>query len=234
MRFAICEDNQNMQQNLTHASADWAKSRKIQIDVLCYPSAEAFIMVWPDISFDIAFLDIQMKGMDGIELAKYIRKSDKNMMLVFVTSFSQYVLDGYEVNALHYLIKPLSYTKLLPILDKAYAKWRSFHNAVLIVSDRNSHIKLLLNDIYCISMHSHTANIQTENDTFELKRTAEELTHLLPDYFIRCHRSFFVNLFKVDCVYRSSLLLSNGKSVPISRNNSKAVNVAFIKLHTER
>ena len=98
MRFAICEDDLSMQQRLSDAIADWAKSKKIQSDILCYPSAESFIMAWPDISFDLAFLDIQMKGMTGIELAEYIRKTDKNMLIVFVTSFSQYVLKGYDVN----------------------------------------------------------------------------------------------------------------------------------------
>ena len=234
MRFAICEDDLSMQQRLSDAVADWAKSKKIQADILCYTSAESFIMAWPDISFDLAFLDIQMKGMTGIELAEYIRKTDKNMLIVFVTSFSQYVLKGYDVNALHYLIKPLSQAKLLPILDKAYTIWSSRQNAVILVANGNGQMKLPYNDIFCISMLSHTAKIQTEDDTYEQRRTADELTDILPWYFIRCHRSYIVNLFKVDCVYKESLLLSNGNSLPISRNNSKMVNDAFVKLHTER
>jgi len=232
MRFAICDDNQDMQERLSEAVADWAQARNIQIDVLCYPSAEAFMMSWVDISFDFAFLDIQMKGMTGIELAEHIRKSDKNMMIVFITSFSQYVLKGYDVNALHYLIKPLSQSKLLPILDKALTIWRSRQDAVLLVSNGSGQMKLSLSDIFCISMLSHIATVQTENDAFELRRTAKELSSLLPWYFFHCHRSYIVNLFKVDCVYKSSLLMSNGKILPISRTNSKAVNDAFIKLHT--
>jgi len=237
MRFVICEDDVNMQQRLSDVIEDWAKSHKIQIDVLCYPNAESFMMVWPELSFDLAFLDIQMKGatgMTGIDLAEYIRKSDKTMMIVFVTSFSQYVLKGYDVNALHYLIKPLSQAKLLPILDKARMIWSSRQNAALLVSNGNGILKLLYDDIYCISMLAHIASVQTENGVYELRKTAEELSDQLPHYFIRCHRSYIVNLLKVDCVYKSSLLLSNGKGLPISRNRSKAVNDAFIKLHTER
>jgi DNA-binding LytR/AlgR family response regulator len=234
MRIAICEDESTMQQRLSDAITDWAASRKIQIDILCYQSAEEFMFAWPDIPFDLAFLDIQMKGMTGIDLAEQIRKTDKNIMIVFVTSFSQYVLKGYDVNALHYLIKPLSQSKLLPILDKANTIYRSHQNETLLVSNGNGQMKLPFSDIYCISMLSHTANIHTENSTYELRKTAEELLNLLPWYFIRCHRSYIVNLLKADCVYKSSLLLSNGKSLPISRNNSKTVNDAFVKLHTER
>jgi len=235
MRLIICEDDPNMQKQLSSAVEDWAKSRSTQFDILCYPNAESFLMIWPEISCDLAFLDIQMKstaGMTGIELAEHIRKFDKTMMIVFVTSYRQYVLKGYDVNALHYLIKPVSQAKLLPILDKAYMIWRSRQNATLLVSSGNGQMKLLYDDIYCITMLSHIANVQTENGTYELRKTAEELSNLLPCYFIRCHRSYIVNLFKVDCVYKTSLLLSNGKGLPISRNKSRIVNDAFVKLHT--
>lgn len=232
MRIAICEDEANMQQRLSDSIKDWASSNNVQTDILCYPSAEAFLLSWPDVSFDLAFLDIQMKKMSGIELAEYIRKNDKNMMIVFVTSFSQYVLKGYDVNALHYLIKPLSSAKLLPILDKAFAIWRSRQSAAILVSDGVGQIKLRFDDIYCITMVSHMAKIQTDNKTYEVRKTVEELIELLPKHFIRCHRSCIVNLFKVDCVYKDSLLLSNGESLPISRSNSKTVNDTFIKLHT--
>ena len=100
MRIAICEDNPKEQERLKAAIQDWAQARNAQADVLCYASAEAFLMAWPEVSFDLAFLDIQMKDMDGIQLAETIRRSDKNMLLVFVTSFTQYVLKGYDVAAL--------------------------------------------------------------------------------------------------------------------------------------
>lgn len=234
MRIAICEDDTKMQGTLAEAIADWASSRKMQVDVLCYPSSEAFLMAWPELSFDLAFLDIQMKkgGLNGIELARHIRKSDKVIQLVFVTSFSQYALKGYDVNALHYLIKPLSPAKLLPILDKALAIWQSRHNATLLVTDGAGQRKLLFDDIFFVAMTSHTANIHTEAETYELRKTAEELACLLPPYFVRCHRSFIANLYKVDCAYRDSLLMANGETLPVSRQKAKEVGDAFVRLHT--
>jgi DNA-binding LytR/AlgR family response regulator len=234
LRIAICEDDQGMQNRLVDAINDWASSRKVQTDILCYPNAEAFIMAWPDVAFDLAFLDIQMKRMTGIELAEFIRKSDRNMLIVFVTSFSQYVLKGYDVNALHYLIKPLSPAKLLPILDKALTIWRARHNAAFVVSDKDGQVKLLYDDIYYIAMLSHIAQIHTESNVYEIRKTAEEMSNILPSFFFRCHRSYIVNLLKVDCVYKASVLLSNKESIPISRANAKQVGDAFVRLHTER
>ena len=232
MHIAICEDNEAEQRRLADATRDWAKARELQIEVISYSTAEQFLFSWLDeAAFDLIFLDIQMGEMSGIELAKNIRKYDKDVQLVFVTSFSQYVLEGYDVNALHYLVKPLSNTKLIPILDKAHVVWRSLRKDALIVSnDESGKTKLLFGSILYISMTDHTAKINTDNAVYELRKTAAEFEALLPSYFMRCHRSYIVNLLKADCVYRDSIRLANGKTLPISRNNSKKVNDAFLRL----
>jgi len=234
MRIAICEDDLRMQTCLKEAIEDWAESSRITIDILCYPSAEAFMIAWPDVVVDLAFLDIQMRIMTGIELAEFIRKTDSNMLIVFITSFTQYILNGYDVNALHYLIKPVSPAKLLPILDKAHLIWKSRQDAVILVSDGSGQMKLPYGDIFYITIMSHTASIHTVSETYELRKSIGELMETLPGYFVRVHRSCIVNLFKVDCVYRDSLLLSSGTKLPISRNNSKDVNDAFVRLHIGR
>jgi DNA-binding LytR/AlgR family response regulator len=233
MRIAVCEDNASEQERLTAAIKDWADARKIGADVFCYSSAEAFMFAWPDISFDLVFLDIQMKKMTGIELAEYIRRTDKTMLIVFVTSFAQYSLKGYDVDALHFLVKPLSATKLIPILDKAHVIWRSREKDALLVSDGGGQVRLPFGDIYYISMVSHTAEIHTDGKVYELRKTAAELNILLPSHFMRCHRSYIVNLLKADCVYKDSVLLSNGKKLPISRNSTKLINDAFMRLYME-
>jgi DNA-binding LytR/AlgR family response regulator len=232
MRFAICDDEKSMQKNISDYIAGWASTKGIQIDVFYFSSAEAFMLAWLDTPFDLVFLDIQMEKMTGIELAEYIRKTDKNMLIVFITNFAQHVFRGYDVDALHYLIKPITKRMLMPILNRAYTILNSRKNATLLVTDDNALVKLPFGDIYCISILSHVAYIQTANSAYKLKKTAEELFKLLPGYFIRCHRSCIVNLFKVDCVYKNSLLLSNGKTMPVSRSHTKVVNNAFIKLHT--
>ena len=233
MRIAICEDRETEQKRLTDAIEDWAQARMLQVDIKSYTTAEQFLFSWPDeMAFDLAFLDIQMGKMTGVELAKKIRVYDKDLQIVFVTSFNQYVLDGYDVNALHYLIKPLSNAKLIPILDKANVVWRSLRKDVLIVSNEESgKIKLPYGNILYICMADHTAEINTMDTVYEMRKTASELEAALPPYFIRCHRSYIVNLLKTDCVYKDSLMLANDKVLPISRNNSKKVNDAFLRMY---
>ncbi|MCL2082577.1 MAG: LytTR family DNA-binding domain-containing protein [Oscillospiraceae bacterium] len=230
MRIAICEDEKPSQKRLAEAIWDWADARKIEIEILCYNNAEAFMMLWPDISFDLAFLDVEMKDMTGVDLAHKIRENDKNMMIVFVTSYEQYVLKGYDVEALHYMIKPLSSAKLLPILDKAHIIWRSRQNEILVASDKSGQYRVAFSDIVYISMSAHIAEVHTMNGVYSLRKTAKELVGLLPSHFIRCHRSYIVNLFKVDCVLGETVLLCTQTELPLSRKNTKEVKEAFMRL----
>ena len=179
MRVAICEDRKAEQERLSNAITDWADARKVQVEIFIYGNAEEFLFSWPEIAFDLIFVDIQMGEMSGIDMAKRVREHDKDVLIVFVTSFSQYSLDGYDVNALHYLIKPLSNAKLIPILDKAHVVWRSFRKESLVISDGNSKSKLLFGSIYYISMENHTAEVHTSDAVYELRKTATELEVLL-------------------------------------------------------
>jgi DNA-binding LytR/AlgR family response regulator len=223
-----------MQKHLKEIIEDWAEYRKIDVDIMCFENAEAFIMKWPEIEFNLAFLDIQMKNVTGIELANIIRKTNNSMQIVFITSFSQYALEGYNVNALHYLIKPASSAKVLPILDKALSIWRATQDSFILVKNDSGCIKISLGDVLYISILSHTASLHTNDSTHEMRKTMSELIGMLPSYYIRIHRSYIVNLFKVDCIYKDSLLLSNETKLPISRSYSKDVKDAFILMHTMR
>jgi DNA-binding LytR/AlgR family response regulator len=230
IRIAICDDDEKMQNNLKTAITDWAMSKDIYITVELIKSAEEFLMIWPETSFDLAFLDIEMNAISGVELAKIIRKQNDNMLIVFVTSHSQYVLRGYDVNAMHYLIKPVSMSKLLPILDKAYTICKSQQSTALVISDNASKTKLQYSNINYITVQSHDVSIYTNEKTYVERLPINKLVNILPDYFIRIHRSHIVNLYKVDVLYKEALVLSSGEKLPISRNNYKQVSDLFMRL----
>lgn len=233
MRIALCDDQDKEQLLLKEAIQKWGKVNKLHVHISCFCDAESFIFAWQDHSFDLVFLDIQMNKMSGIQLAEYIRQSDQQMIIVFVTNHRQYSLQGYDVNALNYLTKPLAYKKLLSVLEKAYNIWYSSKDLVIIACDKTGQRKLPVGDILYIGMHSHTAEIHTIDKTYALRITGAELISNLPNYFVSCHRSYIVNLMNTDCVYKDSLLLSDGESLPISRNHSKQIKDTFIRLFKE-
>jgi len=232
MRIAICEDEAAGSESLVKCIENWMRVRKATADIQCFESAESFLCAWPEINFDLIFLDIQMRHISGLQLAEEIRKTGSDVMLVFATNFQQYVIKGYDVDALHYLIKPTTNAKLMPVLDKAYKIWRSKKLDTLYISNGTVQRHIRLASIDYITMSSHTAEIYTEDGVYALRKTAAELTGELPDQFIRCHRSYIVNLHKVECVYKESLTLKNNTRLPVSRNCWKQVNIAFIRFHT--
>lgn len=233
MKVVICEDNTIEQKQLAKCIKMWAVESEVYIDIQCYGSAEEFLFAWPDTIVDIVFIDIKMKEMTGMKLAEKIRQVDKNMLIVFITSYPQYSTKGYDVDALHYLVKPISAAKLFSVLDKAYNIWVSCEKDIIIVTSDSGQVKLHCSDIYYIKMISHTAELHTKQQIFKIRITAEEMAKLLPSNFVRSHRSYIVNLLKADCVYKDSILLSTGEKLPISRNNFKYVNDTFVNLFKE-
>ena len=111
-KIAICDDSQADTEYLTTLVKEWAKDRTAIIKT--FPSAEAFLFNYAEEKdFDILLLDIEMGKMDGVTMAKVIRQDNESVQIVFITGYSEYIADGYDVAALHYLIKPVKTEQLL-------------------------------------------------------------------------------------------------------------------------
>ena len=122
-RIGICDDERTQAQGLRDMTEAWARERGLSCRTELFPSAEAFLFACTeDSAFDILLLDVEMPGMTGIDLAKTLRRENSRVQILFVTSHFELVGEGYEVDALHYLIKPVAREKLFSVLDKAAQK----------------------------------------------------------------------------------------------------------------
>ena len=122
-RIAICDDEQNQIEYITSIVASWSAHEGHGCEIRTFASAEAFLFEYEeDKAYDILLLDVEMKNMNGIKLAKRIRKDNNRAEIIFITSHFEFVGEGYEVDALHYLIKPISAEKLTQVLTKAAEK----------------------------------------------------------------------------------------------------------------
>lgn len=118
INIAICEDDENQLLINKYYIEQWANFREKRINILLYKNAESFLFNWNyEEDIDIVFLDIKMGQMSRMELARYIREQDQNISLVFITGESKYVFDGYSVQALNYLLKPVKKEDIIPCLD---------------------------------------------------------------------------------------------------------------------
>ena len=123
MRAAICDDRAEDAQLVAQYVREWGESREESVALEMFPSAEAFLFAYDeDKNFDLLLLDVEMGGMDGVTMARRVRAENTAVQIVFITGYTDYIAEGYDVAALHYLVKPVREEKLFEVLDRAAAR----------------------------------------------------------------------------------------------------------------
>ena len=229
INIAICDDEHHLTEYTKMLVKKWAGENKIEIAIEMFDSAENFKAAWDENKkYDILLLDIQMGGQNGVELAREIRKADTKLSIIFITGFADFMSEGYDVSALHYLMKPVKEDKLYEVLDKAAAGlMKSFRT--IIFPKTGGDVKIKADDIICAEVLSHTVVLYFVNGKEEFQMRISDMENLLGDGFFKCHRSFIVSMKHVRRVTKTAMILENGREIPLSRNLYDEANQAFIK-----
>lgn len=227
INFAICDDNRIDSQYVNELIKKWTRNKKYQIHIDIFQSAEAFLFHYTqNKEYDILLLDIEMKKMDGVTLARMIRKSNKSVQILFITGYSQYIAEGYDVEALHYLMKPIKEEKMFDVLDRAVTKLiQNEKHLLLKLSDEM--IKIPLHEIIYIDVNRNYVTIHANKD-YTLKKTLGEIEKELDEKFFRIGRSAIINLKYITRITKTEVFLSNGFSLPLPRGIYDALNRAII------
>lgn len=229
--IAICDDSEEHSAELRRLLGDWAADKPFALMIDEYVSAENFLFQYPDIPCSLLFLDIEMKNLNGMELAHKLRADGDMLPIVFVTGYADYMNDGYEVEALHYLLKPVNKDKLFAVLDR-YVQKHSPENELMLECDgRTLHVSPDT-ITYCEAMGKKTAVRLSDGRTLDCAAGISALAGLLPDSFAVCHRSYIVNLRFVRSIGKAELTLDGGGIIPISRRLYKDMNEKFIAYYT--
>lgn len=228
-KIAICDDMEEDVKYISSAVNKWAEKENITVDIETFPSAESFLFRYAEQkTFDILLLDVEMRGISGIELAKKIRSDNNYVEIIFVTSHFELSGEGYEVDALHYLVKPITESKLTKVLSKADKKL-SVEPLSLVVACNGQTIKLFEKDILYIESFQHYIVIHTNNCEYKLKENISSIAEKLSDVFYRTHRSYLVSLKHVVKISRTAVWVNNGTELPLARGKYDEINYAFIE-----
>ena len=223
----ICDDEPQQAGFLQRLTADWAKRRAFKLHITQYHSAEELLFAYDaDKRVDILLLDIELPGISGMELARRVRQSDRQLQIVFVSGYSDYLADGYEVEALHYLLKPVSAQKLSAVLDRALERLDARGRSLLVESDEGL-CRLPLSEIRWLEVMGNYVTIHAGRD-YTLRKPLKDLESLLDESFFRTGRSFLVNLRFVKEVTRTQVTLTDASTVPLSRRRYDAIHHAII------
>ena len=231
LTIAICDDNENQIKELRRLLDEWMADKPFALIIDEYISAESFLFSYPDKCCDLLLLDIEMKRLNGMELAKKLRSEGDMLPIVFITGYSDYMSEGYEVEALHYLLKPVDKAKLFAVLNR-YIKRRTPENEVMIKCEDKT-LRISPDTImYCEAVGKKT-HIHTKEQVMICETGIGNFSSNLGSDFIRCHRSYIVNLRYVRSIGKTEIALDNGEIVPLSRRLYKEVNNEFIKFYAK-
>ena len=219
MKAAIIEDEKTHRDLLSSYIEAWGKKTKDPVFIKEYENAASFLFDWEDLEFDILFLDIQMPGMDGMELARKIRQKDEQIAIVFTTGIDDYIGEGYEVEALHYLLKPIP--------SKEYR---------IVHSTEDETKKICVSEINYVEAQKHSSRIFINGQKeIMVKESLSQMEELLKDQdFVKSHRSYLCQLSKIHQIDKDTIIFDDGSRVPVSRRLYQEVNQKFIAFYRER
>ncbi len=246
-KIGICEDIKAQQRNLRRMLDEWAENRGCQADVRLYDHSSAFWFDWCErMDLDVLLLDIDLgEGQqNGMELAKKIREKDSRIVIVFVTAMTEYMNQGYDVQALHFLVKPVEKARLWEILDRACAAVSSDRQKECLLLTEGTGISLVPTDeiVYAEAFsHSVTLHLSGQNrdagvQELEVRSLGmKELEERLParDFF-RCHRSYLIHLNHVNRLGECRVCMDDGSCLPVSRRREKELFRVFVDYYKER
>ena len=226
-KIAICDDETSVIEYVSSLVTEWETESGHSVVLRRFSSAESFLFSYEDENdYDILLLDIEMGEMDGVSLAKAIRKKNETVQIVFITGYSEYIAEGYEVAALHYLMKPVKPEKLFEVLNRATEKLEK-NERMLTLTLSGEMVRIPLHEIAYIDVNGNYITLHGKED-YTVKKTLGDIQKELDERFFKVGRSCIVNLNMVQRVTKTDCYLSNGSSLPLPRGAYESLNRAII------
>lgn len=225
INMAVLEDEQVYIDKYKHFLKEWHMPElKCKCDTFT-EGKSLLAHVQKDADYHIIFLDIKLPNDDGMEIAVKLRKLGYKNLIVFVTSYSDYLQEGYEVGAYRYLLKPLRIDKFQKCLEAAV---QIVLGGYLKISENGALHQIPYNQISHISNLGHHVTIHSQQREYKIIIALRTIVQNLPVCFVQCHRSFIVNLNYISSIEGKSIFLLSGEEIPISKKHLQSIRNAFV------
>lgn len=230
INIGICDDEASMRRLLRAPLEQKLQLLGADYRIFEYDCGET-LLTRPETEWlDILFLDIEMKQLSGMETARNLRKRDSHTLLIFVTAYPDFVFQGYEVHAFHYILKPYENQKIMKVLEQAIKELGQNREHYFTLEQKSGTTKIPAKKILAFSSDRRKIIISLEDgNKLEFYGKLDAVETDLPDYFIRCHNRHLVNLNYVTALEKDGCTLRS-QSFPVSRAYRKSVEIAFARL----
>jgi len=234
LNIAICDDEISQAEYIKNITINWAEHENHRTEIATFPSAEAFLFEYSENkNFDILLLDIEMGKMNGVELAKRLRSENCGAQIIFITGYPDFIAEGYEVSAIHYLIKPVKKEKLHEVLSRATARMEQAPRFFVFSSGKESY-RINADDIRYAESAGHYVLLHTTSEDYRFRMTVPELEGHLDHAFYRCSRSFIVGLKHIAHITKAAVVLEDGTELPLAKGQYDDINLKFIQYLREK
>lgn len=229
IKIVICEDDFSCREKLKENLEIILNKLTNQFEIIVFNCGEDLIDNYPE-GVDIFLLDIQMKKLTGMEVAKKIREKDKGCEIIFVTGVIDYVQNGYEVRAYRYLLKPIKFEDLKKHVISCIKQVFERRENYLIIKNQGVIQKIKIHEILFLEVINRDILIHTGDQTYTTKTSMKNLEKELSKFkFFRCHNSFLINLKHIDCIQKNTVLINN-EEIPISRQKADEFKNKFLSV----
>ena len=232
-RIAIVDDDSLAQDRLVGFVKKYEDENKVEFTIDKFSDGDELKDDYK-CNYDIIFLDIEMKRVDGMKSAEYIRTLDKEVQIIFVTNSSQYAVEGYRVGALSYLLKPASYFMFCKELDRCLEELKRKAKEYLVLQTQNGISRVALDGITFIESFKHKIIYHTKYEKFETYGTMKDIEKELKDKcFFRCNSGYLVNMRHVEGIKDEEANVG-GEILKISRSRKKEFMEALLAFYSRR
>lgn len=236
-RIAVCEDEKTQREYLERLISEWRQysGNKVMLDL--FVSAEQFLFETEGKQpYDLLLLDIQMGEMNGVELARKVREKNREVAIVFLTGIKDYAIEGYEVGATRYLLKPVKEPELFALFDKLFEEAKTQEGDYFLVQTGGRINRIPVSDILYVEAEGHyvvlKAVCREAGNTvreWKWKTSFSSLSvELEKKGFFLLRRGLYVNLASVEQIGKTECTLENGEVLPVSKSRYQELNERFI------
>lgn len=221
IKIAIVDDDisyaNQLEEYLRKYESDFSESFEVKV----YLDGDTLVEDYHS-QFDIIFMDVEMRFMDGMSAAEEIRKVDKEVVIIFITNMPQYAIRGYAVEALDYILKPVNYFAFSQRLSRAISRMKKREQKSLIIPVKGGSVRLDVGTIHYIESQGHDIIYHTTTGEYVSTGTMKDLEESLKSFhFFRGSKWYLINLQQVEALGDGSAKLKGGKDVPLSRGRKK-------------
>lgn len=221
-RVAVVEDEAVYLSALKDMLALYEKEKDVKFNITAYRDVETFFVEFKD-CYDIIFMDIELPGMNGMEGARRLRTMDPVVVLIFITNMAQFAVQGYEVNALDYILKPVTYKNFSVKLDRALTCVHNDDDKQLVVNGKSGIFRMNTSDIVFIEVQGHHLYFHlTGGREVDVCGSLSKLSEELKEHgFALCNSCFLVNMKYVDVINSQSVVMTDETELQISKRRRK-------------